>query len=89
MVVYKRGNSWANLQEFKQWLIGTEFYYGTKNPETIPLGKVELPALPESTSNIWNNGNIQTDVGVIYVRDINIVIGRLDDKLAKVSYNAV
>lgn len=89
LVVYKRGNSWANLQEFKQWLIGTEFYYGTKNPETIPLGKVELPALPESTSNIWNNGNIQTDVGVIYVRDINIVIGRLDDKLAKVSYNAV
>ena len=89
LVVYKRGNSWANLQEFKQWLIGTEFYYGTKNPETIPLGKVELPALPESTSNIWNNGNIQTDVGIVYVRDINIVIGRLDDKLAKVSYNAV
>ena len=86
LVVYKRGNSWANLQEFKQWLIGTEFYYGTKNPETIPLGKVELPALPEATSNILKNGNNQKDEGETNVPDANIVIGRLEDKLARVAY---
>ena len=86
LTVHKQGNYWANLQEFKQWLIGTEFYYGTKNPETIHLGKIELPALPEATSNIWNDGNIQTNVYIAYVRDANIVIGRLEDKLARVAY---
>lgn len=84
-------DTFANDSELNEWLkrnpidvnyLGAEF-------QTIPLGKVELPALPEATSNIWNNGNIRTDVDIIYVRDINIVIGRLDDKLAKVSYNAV
>ena len=69
MTVFKEGNSWANLQEFKQWFIGTEFYYGTKNPETIQLGKVELPALPEATSNVWNNGNIPADVSIIFYNE--------------------
>lgn len=83
--VYKKNGNWANLQEFKQWLIGTEFYYGTKNPETIPLGKVELPALPESTSNVWNNGNIQTDVYVQYLKDVNIAYGKLESQLSQIT----
>ena len=76
------------VDTFKQWITDNPFsvMYLLAEPQTIPLGKVELPALPEATSNIWNNGNIQTDVGVTYVRDANIVIGRLEDKLARVAY---
>lgn len=85
LTVHKRGNYWANLQEFKQWLIGTEFYYGTKNPETIPLGKVELPALPESTSNIWNNGNIPANVYINYLKDVNIAYGKLESQLNQIT----
>ena len=83
MSVWKEGNSWANLQEFKQWFIGTEFYYGTKKPQTIPLGKVELPALPESTSNIWNDGNIPANVYVQYLKDVNIAFADLESKLTQ------
>lgn len=85
LTVYKQGNYWANLQEFKQWLIGTEFYYGTKNPETIPLGKVELPALPESTSNVWNNGNIPANVYIQYLKDVNIAYGKLESQLSQIA----
>ena len=83
MTIWKEGNSWANLQEFKQWFIGTEFYYGTKNPETIPLGKVELPALPEATSNVWNDGNIPANVYVQYLKDVNIAFADLESKLTQ------
>ena len=83
MTIWKEGNSWENLQEFKQWFIGTEFYYGTKNPETIPLGKVELPALPEATSNVWNDGNIPANVYIKYLKDVNIAFSKLESKLTQ------
>lgn len=85
MTVYKEENSWANLQEFKQWFIGTEFYFGTKNPETIPLGKVELPALPESTSNIWNDGNIPANVYINYLKDVNIAYSDLENQIKQIT----
>lgn len=85
MTVWKEGNSWANLQEFKQWFIGTEFYYGTKNPETIPLGKVELPALPESTSNVWNDGNIPANVYINYLKDVNIAYSDLENQIKQIT----
>lgn len=83
--VYKRGNYWANLQEFKQWFIGTEFYYGTKNPETITLGKVELPALPEATSNVWNDGNIPANVYIQYLKDVNIAYSDLENQIKQIA----
>lgn len=85
MTVWKEGNSWANLQEFKQWFIGTEFYYGAKNPETIPLGKVELPALPESTSNVWNDGNIPANVYINYLKDVNIAYSDLENQIKQIT----
>ncbi len=85
LTVYKEGNNWANLQEFKQWFIGTEFYYGTKNPETIQLGKVELPALPEATSNVWNDGNIPANVYINYLKDVNIAYTDLENQIKQIT----
>ena len=85
MTVFKEGNSWANLQEFKQWFRGTEFYYGTKKPETIQLGKVELPALPEATSNVWNDGNIPANVYVQYLKDVNIAYSDLENQIKQIT----
>lgn len=52
---------------------------------TIPerryqLGKVEVPKLPDSTSNVWTDSEVPTSTGVGYVRDVNIVVGRLESK---------
>ena len=44
------------------------------------LGKVEVPKLPESTSNVWTDSEVPTSTGVGYVRDVNIVVGKLESK---------
>lgn len=61
----------------------TTFVYKLAEPQTIPLGKVELPALPESTSNIWNNGNIPANVYINYLKDVNIAFADLESKLTQ------
>ncbi len=58
-------------------------YYYEATPQTIPLGKVELPALPEATSNIWNDGNIPANVYINYLKDVNIAFADLESKLTQ------
>ena len=48
---------------------GMKVIYQLAEPQIIPLGKVELPALPEATSNVWNNGNIPADVSIIFYNE--------------------
>lgn len=54
-------------------------------PQTIPLGKVELPALPEATSNIWNNGNIPANVYIQYLKDVNIAYSDLENQIKQIT----
>ena len=54
-----------------------------KEPQIIPLGKVELPALPEATSNVWNDGNIPANVYINYLKDVNIAFADLESKLTQ------
>lgn len=63
--------------------------YELATPETIPLGKVELPALPAPVLNAWVESDVPTECGFRYVRDANIVIGRLEEKLAAVASAAI
>ena len=49
-------------------------------PETrYPLGKLDIPALPDTVSNVWVESNIATMVRMMYKRDINTLLDR--DKL--------
>ena len=69
-----------------QRIIGEErptIAYQLAEPQTIPLGKVSVPALPESTSNVWNADAIQTEVSSTYVRDVNIAFSKLESKLTQ------
>lgn len=59
--------------------------YYEATPQTIPLGKVELPALPESTSNIWNDGNIPANVYVNYLKDVNIAYSDLENQINQIT----
>lgn len=54
-------------------------------PQTIPLGKVELPALPESTSNVWNDGNIPANVYINYLKDVNIAYADLEAQIKQLT----
>lgn len=49
-------------------------------PETrYTLGKLDIPALPDTVSNVWVESNIATMVRMMYKRDINTLLDR--DKL--------
>lgn len=78
--------TFANDGELNEWLAGhpIDVSYLGSEPQIISLGKVPVPALPESTSSVWNNGNIRTDVSATYVRDVNMVIGKLEQSLAAI-----
>ena len=54
-------------------------------PEVIPLGAVELPTLPAPVCNAWVESDVPTECGLRYVRDVNIVIARLEKQLAAVA----
>lgn len=54
-------------------------------PEVIPLGAVELPTLPAPVLNAWVESDVPTECAVRYVRDVNVVIGRLEEKLEAVA----
>lgn len=64
---------------------GMKVIYQLAEPQTIPLGKVELPALPESTSNVWNDGNIPANVYIQYLKDVNIAYSDLENQIKQIT----
>ena len=79
--------TFANDGELNEWLKSNPIdvnYLGAE-PQTILLGKVELPALPEATSNVWNDGNIPANVYVQYLKDVNIAFADLESKLTQIT----
>lgn len=61
---------------------GVKLLYPLAEPETVPLGKVELPALPAPVCNAWANDENPTDVKFSYIRDVNIAYEKLASALA-------
>lgn len=81
---------WASVTpEVNAWFDGLKegllIYASYKKPQTIPLGKVELPALPEATSNVWNDGNIPANVYVQYLKDVNIAYTDLENQIKQIT----
>lgn len=79
--------TFANDGELNEWLKSNPIdvnYLGAVS-QIIPLGKVELPALPEATSNIWNNGNIPANVYINYLKDVNIAYSDLENQIKQIT----
>ena len=49
------------------------------------LGKISIPALPESVSNVWTDAEITPITGIEYVRDVNIVVSNLEKAIASIT----
>ena len=75
----------ATKEQANQLYGGMKVIYQLAEPQIIPLGKVELPALPEATSNIWNNGNIPANVYVNYLKDVNIAYSDLENQIKQIT----
>lgn len=79
--------TFENKVALNEWLSKNPIdvnYLGVE-PQTIPLGKVELPALPDSTSNVWNNGNIPANVYIQYLKDVNIAYADLEAQIKQLT----
>lgn len=63
----------------------TVVLYELAEPQNIPLGKVDMPTLPAPVANAWVESDVPTECAVRYVRDANIVIGKLEKQLAAVA----
>lgn len=49
-----------------------------KIPETVyPLGKVTVPSLPDSISNVWTEAEVQGKTAIEYTKDVNIAYDKL------------
>lgn len=57
--------------------------------KTTPLGKVDMPTLPAPVANVWAETDVPTECAVEYVRDVGIVIEKLEKKLAAVATAAI
>lgn len=58
-------------------------------PQIIQLGKVAMPTLPAPVCNAWVESDVPTECAVRYVRDVNIVIEKLEKQLAAVAGAAI
>lgn len=56
---------------------GATVYYKLANPVTYSLGKLDIPALPETISNAWIEATLTPEMSMTYKRDINIAFDNL------------
>ena len=56
---------------------GATVYYKLATPVTYQLGKLDIPSLPETISNVWTYAELTTNMSMTYKRDINIAFDNL------------
>lgn len=58
-------------------IIGSTIYYKLATPVTYNVGKLDIPSLPETISNVWVEDNLTPECAMNYKQDVNIVIADL------------
>lgn len=79
--------TFANVESFNNWLKSNPVtsYHADTEPKIYNLGKINLPALPESVSNVWTDAEITPKTTIEYTRDVNIVVANLESAIASIS----
>lgn len=78
-----RDNRFTSREKAVELLKGVVVYVET-NEKTYSLGKINLPALPESVSNVWTDAEITPRTTIEYTKDVNIAIARIEDAIASI-----
>lgn len=71
-----RDSRFTSREKAVELLKGVVVYVET-NEKTYPLGKINLPALPESVSNVWTDAEITPRTTIEYTKDVNIAYDKL------------
>lgn len=76
-----RDSRFTSLDVALELLAGTVIYVAT--PVTVyPLGKITVPSLPDSISNVWTDAELTTNMSMTYKQDVNVVIAGLTAQIA-------
>lgn len=78
-----RDDRFTSKEKAVELLNGVVVYVET-DEKTYDLGKINLPALPESVSNIWTDAEITPRTTIEYTKDVNIAIARIEDAIASI-----
>lgn len=63
-------------------IIGSTIYYKLMTPVTYSLGKLDIPSIPETISNVWTDAELATNMSMTYKQDVNIIIADLTAQVA-------
>lgn len=79
--------TFADATGFKNWLKSNPVtsYHSDTEPRTYPLGKVTVPSLPDSISNVWTDAEVTPRTGIEYTRDVNIAFANIEDAIASIT----
>lgn len=77
--VVVRDSRFTSLDVAKDLLVDTVLYYERLTAVTYQIGKLTVPSLPETISNVWTDAELTTNMSMTYKRDINTLLDR--DKL--------
>ena len=78
-----RDNRFTSNEKAIELLNGVVVYIAVE-PTRYQLGKIDVPALPESTSNVWTDAELTPNTTVEYTKDVNIVVARIEDAIASI-----
>lgn len=79
-VVYRDDRFTSKEQALE--LLANETTYVSIKPKTYPLGKLTIPSLPETISNVWTDAELITNMSMTYKRDVNVIIANLNAQIA-------
>lgn len=52
--------------------------------QRYPLGKIEMPKVQDSVTNVWTDAEVTPNTSIEYVRDVNIVAANIEERITKV-----
>lgn len=83
-----RDSRFTSLDVAKELLADTVLYYKLSSHVTYPLGKLDIPSLPETISNVWTDAELTTNMSMTYKQDVNVVIADLTAQINALKGNA-
>lgn len=64
---------------------GATVYYKLATQVTYNIGKLDIPSLSETISNVWTEAEVTPLTGIEYVRDVNIAFANIEDAIASIT----
>lgn len=79
-----RDNRFTSEAQARELLDGVVLYVSVPE-QRYPLGKIEMPKAQDSIINVWTDAEVTPHTGIMYVRDVNIVVANLESAIASIT----